>query len=56
MQRIKELGILTIACNEMDQDSINIIGIRESNWINKGNIRTHDNKLVIFTGEDDGEG
>ena len=56
MQRMKELGKLNTVFNEMDRNSINILGICETNWTNKGSFRTHDNKQLIFTGKDEGEG
>ena len=52
VQRMKELGKLNTVCNEMDRNNIDILGISETNWTNKGSFRTHDNKLIIFAGKD----
>ena len=53
---MKELGKLNTVCNEMDRNNIDILGICETNWTNKGSFRTHDNKLIIFAGKDEGDG
>ena len=39
----------------MNQNSIDILGICETNWTNKGSFRTHDNNLTILAGKDEGE-
>ena len=56
VKRMKELGKLNTVCNEMDRNNIEILGICETNWTNKGSFRTHENKQVIFAGKDEGEG
>ena len=56
VQRMKELGKLNRACNEMDRNNIDILGLCETNWTNKGSFRTNDNRLPIFAGNDEGDG
>ena len=56
VQRMKELGKLNTVFNEMDRNSIDTLGICKTNWTNKGSLRTHENKQVIFAGKDEGEG
>ena len=55
VQRMKELGKLNTVCNEMDRNNIDILGICETNWTNKGSFWTHDNKQVIFAGKHEGK-
>ena len=33
-----------------------ILGVSETNWSNSGNFNTQDNKLVMFSGKDEGSG
>ena len=54
--RMKELGKLNTVCNETDRSNIDILGICETNWTNKGSFQTHDNKLITLAGKDEGDG
>jgi len=56
IQRMKELGKLETVCSEMDRNIIDTLGICGTIWTNKGSFRTHDNKLIPFTGKDEGDG
>ena len=53
---MKELAKLNTVCSEMDQNNMEILGIYETNYTNKGSFRTHDNQLIIFAGKDERDG
>ena len=38
----------------MDRSSIDLLCVSETNWGNSGGFKTQDNKLVIFSGKDEG--
>ena len=56
VRKLKELGKLNTICREMDRNNIEILGVSETNWSNNGSFKTQDNKLVIFSGKDEGSG
>ena len=38
----------------MDRTNVKVLGLCETNWTNKGSFQTHENKLVLFAGKDEG--
>ena len=57
VRKLKELGKRNTICHEMDRNNIEILGVSETtNWSNSGSFNTQDNKLVKFSGKDEGSG
>jgi len=56
VRKMKESGKLRTICDEMDRINLEILGISETNWTNRGSFRTHENKTVIYSGKDEGHG
>ena len=55
VRRMKEHGKVNTVYSEMDRNNIDIPGICETNWTNKGSFQNLDDKLIIFTGKDGGD-
>ena len=56
VRKLKESGKLHTICDEMDRNKLEILGIAETNWTDRGSFRTHEYKTVIYSGKDKGHG
>ena len=56
VRKAKEIGKLHTICDEMDRNKLETLGITETNWTDRGSFRTHGNKIVIYSGKDEGHG
>ena len=54
VRKTKENGKLHTICDEMGRNKLEILGISETNWTERGSFRTHENKTVIYSGKDEG--
>ena len=54
VRKMKQAGKLRTICKELDRNSIQILGISETNWDDSGSFTTIDNNLVIYYGKSSG--
>jgi len=54
VRKMKQAGKLGTICKELDRNSIQILGISETNWNDSGSFTTLDNNLVIYSGKSSG--
>ena len=53
---MKESWKLHTISDEMNRNKLEILGITETNWTNKGSFRTHENKTAMYSGKDEAHG
>ena len=53
VRKMKESGKLHTIYDEMDRNKLEILGIAEINWTERGSFRTHENKTVFYSGKDE---
>ena len=54
VRKMKQPGKLGTVCRELDRNTIQILGISETNWNESGSFTTIDSNLVIYSGKSSG--